>query len=373
MSSSLYNQVMESRRPGGGFYFSKIHVWIVVGLGVSLAALAGCGLVQFGLSTLIGENQLLGSAVPIEQAVNDPTLSDDQRSKLATILLILDFAENDVGLFVGDSYQTFADLDGGTLVWNLNGAEKTAFKPYIWPLPFLGNYASLGFFDRRHAFAERDRLVGLGFDTYIYEVDAFSTIGLLPDPVASSLLDRPLGSMIETVFHELLHNTVWRPDDIVFNESLANFVGRAAGRDFMIREFGEDSTALQETQQRNEDVDRYNAFIADLTAKLQTLYSSNVSRETKLAERTTIFDTEQQQFVDDVLPELNFPDAFAGLADVRLNNAFLMVNTRYNSHGELFTAIHESTGRDWPATLELFRRAAAAADPITFLESLLGG
>ena len=69
---------------------------------------------------------------------------------------------------------------------------------------------------------------------------------------------------------------------------------------------------------------------------------------------------------------MNHPDDYAHYADFNFNNAFLLVNARYNTDLDLFEEVYDRTGRNWPATLEVFRQAAAAEQPFDFLRSYLG-
>ncbi|MHC4798962.1 MAG: aminopeptidase [Planctomycetota bacterium] len=224
----------------------------------TLSLVSGCGPIGYSVSAAVGELLILSSAGPIDRALNDPGLSDEQKEKLTFIIQARDYAEQVVGLNVGHSYQTFVNLGDKPLAWNLSASRKDAIEPYIWEVPLVGPLSFFGFFNFDQAVAERDRLVKLKYDTLIYEVDAYSTIGIFPDPVSSSILDRDLVSLLDTVFHELLHNTIFNPEDIVFDESLATFVGRTASVEFIKSEFGEDSDLADQARRSFEDVDRFN-------------------------------------------------------------------------------------------------------------------
>jgi len=331
----------------------------------------GCGTWGYSLSAVVGELQLLASTVPIEDALNDPALSDEEREKLAFLVRARDYAEQVVGLNVGTSYRTFVNLQGRPLAWNLSASRKEGLDPYIWNLPFVGPFPYLGFFDRDQAIVERDRLVGLGYDTFVYEVDAYSTLGLLPDPVTSTLLRRSFGSLADTVIHESLHNTIWRPGDTTFNESLANFVGRTASIEFIQFEFGEDTPLVEEIRSNREDTDRFYVFLQELTDELIAFYQSSLSSEEKIAGREALFDAARQRFGQEVLPLMNHPAGYEGYTAFPFNNAFVMINVRYNSDLDVFEQIYDMTGRNWNETLMFFSQATGSNDPIAFLQDLL--
>jgi predicted aminopeptidase len=331
---------------------------------------AGCQNLDYALTVAIGELQLLSAAVPIEAALEaDTTLTDEQREKLELIIRARDYAESTIGLNVGGSFRNFVNLHGEPLSWNLSASHKDAFEPFIWDIPVIGPIPYIGYFDKDAAVAERDRIVELGYDTYLYEVDAFSTIGMLPDPVASSLLRRSIGSLIETVMHESLHNTIWHSGRVTFNESLATFVGRTAGVEFLVHEFGQEDDVVTQTLLAYEDADRLNAFLLELADELEILYASDVPSERKIADRDEIFEAARVRFNDEVLPLMNVPEHFTFYGAYRLNNAFVLARVRYFSGQEVFQDVFEQCGRDWACALAVFAEAARTTDPLGYLKA----
>lgn len=347
-----------------------------LGAVLMLLSLAGCTGADcwswgYAFEALVGQMNYLGRAVPIEEALDDPDLTQHQKDKLELVIKARDYAEQVIGLNVGSSFRTFVNLRGEALAWNLSASRRDAIEAYTWQIPVAGTLPYLGFFKHEDAVAERERLMTAGYDTFIYEIDAFSTLGLLPDPVASSLLERPVTSLVDTVIHESLHNTVWSGRDIVFNESLATYVGRAGALEFLAFEFGEDSPLLQEAEDDYADIDRLDAFLKQVSADARALYAQDISSDEKIARREEIFEAARQRFTSEVQPTLNRPDRYSAYATLNYNNAFLLVNVRYNSDLHIFADVHESTGPSWPDSLQVFHQAAADAQPYAFLEAYL--
>jgi predicted aminopeptidase len=335
-------------------------------------ATAGCGNLDYAFSAIAGQFRLLSSVEPIEVALEDPSLSEEQRDKLAFVVRVRDYAEHVIGLNAGDSYRSFANLGDEPLAWNLSAARKDAFEAYFWDLPLVGSLPYLGFFDYDQALAERDRLVDEGWDTLVYEVDAYSTIGLLPDPLTSALLRRDRISLADTVMHELLHNTIFQPGETTFNESMATFVGRQAGLEFLAFEYGAGSDVLVEAHRNYQDEDRHAAFIAGLIAEVRTLYEQDLSSEEKIAQREAIFESGRQRYATEVLPYLHDRTGYETYTTFKYNNAFLLANVRYNNDQDVFAAVYEMTGRNWAHTLSIFAEAANAPMPFQYLRDVVG-
>ncbi len=339
-----------------------------------LASVAGCtGGWPLGYlpSVVVGELSFLGRRVPIESALDDPTLSDDERFKLAYLVGARDYCRDVVGLEVGNNFRTFVNLHGETLAWNLTASRKDAIEPYLWYVPVTGSIPYLGFFRLNQAVAERDRLVEAGYDTFVYEVDAFA-VPILPDPVTSRLLERDYGDLADTVAHELTHNTVMTMKDITYSESLAVFVGRAVAIEFLAIKFGEDSPLIQQTIDTYEDDDVFRSHLAELTDELTALYESDLSSEEKITQRKGIFEGWKDLFASDVLPLLHYPERYEAYGEMTLNNAFLVVNRRYNSDQQVFEQAFELVGRDWSRAFDLFTAAGNSDDPVRFLEDFVG-
>lgn len=335
-----------------------------------LPALAGCADTYIG-SILLGELELLSSVRPIEEAVNDPELDEELRLKLAFVIRARDYAQNVVGLNVGGSYQTFADLGDRSLAWNLSASRKDAFDPYLWRFPLIGSLPYIGFFNLEQARAERDRLVDKGYDTLIYEIDAYSTLGQLPDPVTSALLRRELDSLADTVFHELTHNTVYSLDDITFNESLSTFVGRTAGLEFLAAEFGPDAPEIQQALLNYEDQDRLQDFLRSMKEGLASIYDEDLPFDEKMARREAFIISARERFAAEVLPLMHDQAGYEVYTSFPYNNAFLLAHVRYNTDQHIFAAVHESTGRNWGESFRIFREAAIAKSPGEYLRSLI--
>jgi predicted aminopeptidase len=126
--------------------------------------------------------------------------------------------------------------------------------------PIVGELPYKGYFDQGRAETEAERLrVEEGFDVCVSAITAYSTLGWFDDPVTSPMLARGAASLAETLFHEWVHSTAFFPNEIDFNESVAQFIGQQAS----IRFFEDVSL---DSRQRLPDASRVRDAIEDRRA-----------------------------------------------------------------------------------------------------------
>ncbi|MCK4341962.1 MAG: aminopeptidase [Phycisphaerae bacterium] len=336
------------------------------------AVSCGCEGMRYVLHVADGQFAVQGGAEPIEEVLASGRLSEDEEVKLRLIVKAREFAAETIGLDAGNSYTEFYDTEDVPLAYNLSAARRDALVAKTWTFPILGQVPYLMFFDEGYLRELEGQLSAEGFDTMTYELDAYSTLGIFEDPVRSPMLRRHVLSLIETIIHELLHNTIWRPNETEFNESLATFVGRSGAVEFLRLELGDDSGWPEAAEDYYADVDAVNAFLLGLYADLEEYYAQPLSSEEKVAGREAVFQAARERFATEVQPRLNYPESFAYPADLPTNNAWVLMYYRYNLDLGVLEEVHQATGRDWSATLAVFRAAAAdPGDPFAYLRDWL--
>ena len=332
----------------------------------------GCG-IDFGylLPAAAGQVSILSDSVPIEDAISQGRLTEDQLAKLDLIQDVRAYARDIMGLNVEGNYTRFYDSGGEPVAFNVSASRKDAFEPHLWWFPIVGTVPYLGFFDRPAADAEFDRLVLEGFDVLMYEIQAYSGIGFLPNIVLSPMLERSEVTIVDTIFHELLHSTVWRPNDTSFNESLATFYGRTGAARYLADRYPDQPEIIQEAVEVFDDIDRYTDFMLTLFHELDAFYSSDLSTQDKIAGREAIYRAGRERFATEVQPLMNWPERYDWVADFPANNAWMLGIQRYNLDLEVFEQVFAATGENWSASLELFRDAAGRTDPYDYLRAWL--
>lgn len=186
--------------------------------------LPSCQTLHFYGQAATGQLEILRKSRPNPQVMADPATSPELRTQLASVDRIRRFASEHLSLPGDESYGKYADLGRSHVVWVLYAAPEFSLKPKKWNYPAVGEMDYRGYFRERDTVALASQLKSGGYDVFIGDVDAYSTLGWFHDPVLNTFVDYPDIDLAETIFHELTHRKVFRRGDTVFNESLANTV-----------------------------------------------------------------------------------------------------------------------------------------------------
>ncbi len=342
----------------------------VVLLVATLPWIGSCGVdLGYLIPQAWGQLDIVFRSVPIDDAIASGKLEDWQVEKLRLIQDAREFATEAIGLNTADSYEEFFDTGGKTLAWNVSACAKHAFAPKRWSFPIVGTVPYLGYFDWQQATTKVFELREQGYDVLSYPVNAYSTLDFLPNPVFSGMLEYNDLALVDTVLHELLHDTVWSHASTTFNESLATFVGRQGAIDYFADRRPENPAYVNSAIDWYADVDRYNEFIFALFEELHAYYSqSGVDRKQLVDGREAVFQGGRERFAEEVQPQMRYPRSFDWVLEMPTNNAWILANTRYNEGLDTFAQVYEMTGRDWTASLLVFAEAAAMDDPYAYLE-----
>ena len=326
--------------------------------------LNGCGVGHL-LHLAKGQADLLRQRRPVQEALQDARLSDAQRDKIRLILKVRAFGIEHLGLYDSATYTTFVHLDQPFVSYNLTASPVDAIEPYVWRYPFVGRMPYQGFFSQDGALAAQGELQQLGYDTYLRGVRAYSTLGYFADPILSSMLSYPDGALIETVLHEMLHQTVWIKGHVSFNESLASFVGQKGAEAYVTHHDGVDSPAHRDYLDRRADADLLRTHLQQLISRLQDLYQEPVSREEKLRRREALFD-EAVATYPALFPRMK-THAYRRFFEGRtLNNALLLSFRVYNRETTFFDDALAAHDGDLRRTIAYFKTLRARDIPDAF-------
>lgn len=313
----------------------------------------------------LAESRILSRRRPIADVIADPRTPEPERARLRLVTEARDYAHHVLDLDVGDSYTTYSWVDRDTLLLVVSAAYKDRFEPRTWWFPIVGRVPYKGFFDFDAAHREARSLEREGFDTYVRPSPAFSTLGFFNDPLLNTALRTTDVGLTSTVIHELLHNTLFVPSRISFNESFASFVGDRGAIDFLCAREGDDSGPCHDARNEWDDNLTFGSFLGGLIADLEQLYArTDLDSAAKIERREQVFDDARRHFEADVEPRLH--RAFRGFARRPLNNATLIGIRLYYDRLDLFEEAYQRSDRDLLSTIALIRDAVRGDDTDPF-------
>lgn len=296
------------------------------------------------------EALILRARRPIADLVRDSTLAPATERKLRIVLAARGFAEDSIDLRAKESFTTFTQLRSDTLVLVLSGAYPDLLKAKTWWFPIVGRVPYKGYFDVDQAKRAADDLRRDGFDTYLRPASAFSTLGWFNDPLVSSTLRADSIDLVNTVIHELTHNTYYAAGGATFNESFANFVG-ARGSAWFFRSRGS-LAAADEADARWEDDKLMAVFWARLYRTVDSAFKAHPDdRNARIAVRDTIYRAARETLVHEYGPRLRVIGPRT-LERMRIDNSAVLAHRVYLTDVDLFDQVWRREGRDLRATVK---------------------
>ena len=295
------------------------------------------------------EGKILARRQPIAQIVKDRKTDPVVRRKLELVLAARQYAKDSIGLETEESFTTYSKLDRDTLVLVLSAAYRDKLVPYTWWFPIVGRVPYKGFFDFDDAKATAKKMFDDGFDVALRPSAAFSTLGWFNDPLTSTTLSQDTLNLVNTVIHEVTHNTFYAPGKAVFNESFANFVG-ARGAAAFFRSRGQPDAAAR-VDAEWEDEKTLGDFWTQLSSSLDSAYAQHPdNKSARIAARDTIYQRARQTLVSDIGPKLRTVSPFY-VQRVPLDNASLLARRVYAKDLGLFDLIYHRENKNLRATI----------------------
>jgi len=312
-----------------------------------------CG---YGLRQLKGQLNLVINSREIVDVLGDSQVPDSIKVKLRLIHEIREFAFDSLGLTRNENYTTYFDQRGQRLMYVVTASERYRLKPQVWHFPVIGAVGYKGFFREDLAKLEAERLKAQGYDVHIGGASGWSTLGWLKDPVLSQMLMLEEGDLAELIIHELLHGTIYIPDNTEWNENFATFVGEEGAKLFLKSKYGPSSKQELEYLSGKQADEGRRRFMVGVSSWLRYQYIRESSSDTVKMEKNrvesyrTIERWAYQYFTG---KDSTFASSFARRIKKSGNTVFLS-SQRYESQQEQFRKNYnqsELTLRDYIARL----------------------
>ena len=323
--------------------------------------MSGC---QLGYITknAFEQMRIIHGQIPIEQALEDPQLSSEEKRKLRLVHEVRDYSINKLSLKPTKNYSGFYHLNRTSVSYVLSASEKWQLNPYIWSYPLVGKMPYKGYFDEQSARDEKRTLEKMDLDVYLRGVSAYSTLGWFKDPVLSSMLQAKDHDLVNTLIHEMTHSTLYIKNNADFNERMAVFVGNKATEKFYLDKEGPDSMTFQLIKKENEDDQVFSEFISQEVRELKQWYSKLSPGERQIDLRDRRLKEIQTRFENKILPKMK-TDSYTKFSTIELNNARILVYRTYMSDLSDFEKLYEKVGQNWIAFFEILKKMEKSKDP----------
>lgn len=281
-------------------------------------AVCSCESVHYYNQAIQGQYSILDERQPISEIMADPESPAILRERLAHILSVRQFAENELQLPVKNHYLTYVDLKRPYVVWNVFAAPEFSLTPKTWCYPVVGCAAYRGYFTEENARQYANGLISQGYEVYVAGVTAYSTLGWFDDPVLSTFMRYSEDQSAALIFHELAHQILYVKGDTVFNESFATAVEQEG-----LKRWQEEIQASHLFRDYLRNYRRQKQFIhliMDYRRILEALYQSDASTLDKREQKTSIFSELRDEF-DRLKTKQNGLSAYDDWMNYSLNNA----------------------------------------------------
>ncbi len=316
--------------------------------------LTGCSTAKYYSHAVFGHLQLTTGLTPIRKAIKQDETNKEIRRQLELVTELREFAENKLSLDVGKAYSKYKRLDRSVAVWVVYAAPTFSTKLQTWKYPIVGEYQSRGFFKERMAKEYSAKLHNQGFDVYVGEAIAYSTLGWFSDPLLSTFIGDSDEELAETLFHELTHRTYYLKGDTMFNESFATAFAQKSVQ-LWLKEKGEEKR-LEQYRQELKRRDEFRSLLQETKNGLSLIYK-NVNNESEAILQKRKQDSIQSFKVTCIAfrKKWNSPESLKSWIDEEVNNAKIAASSVYLLKVPYFNRLWHQANEDPDAYLEMVR------------------
>lgn len=298
-------------------------------------------------------------------------LTEQEKRALELIGEVKKFGQKTFELEHSKSYEKIVDLKRDVLGYNITVTPEFSLRPLEFAFPFVGSFSYLGFFDKELALCWQRYYQEKGDDVYLSEIGAYSTLGILRDPIFSTYLSFRPKNLIDLILHEMTHEKIFFNNSVLVSEAIAVYSARQATKLFLASRYGGTDNSKNDTNgkmDRNRNKEKtvsidhkqistqifkeYNVFyslIEGYKQELNELYVKPISAPEKRQKKKEIF-LKLRQHLQEESKTFKYVVWPTTLLQETLNNAVLAQIKRYSPHSiDLFDDIWQNQcNKDFP-------------------------
>ena len=326
--------------------------------------LPGCGNLLYLSKLGWHQSSITFHSVPVQEILENEKMDHEAREKIRLVQEVKRYGEEKLGLTRTKSYSKYVEVKDPVL-HVITASEKDCLKLYHWDFPITGKVTYKSFFTKEGVLKEKKFLEEKGYDTFVQQAGAYSTLGWLKDPIFSSMLRWDEATLANLILHEMTHTTIYFKGQTDFNEQMATFIGNRGAIDFLAEKYGKGSKEVVEAIYNQEDDLLFSRWIGHACQRLSDFYSKDISREEKIKGREEIFCSLKEEF-----KKISFKtDCYDDFEKKDLNNSVLLAYRRYIHRLENFQALYEYLENDLRMTIQFFKEIRASREePSSYLE-----
>jgi predicted aminopeptidase len=334
-----------------------------VAVAVALAGLCltGCADLDYYWQSASGHLKVMSAARPISDWLGDAQAPERLKARLAMSQQIREFAVRELKLPDNPSYRRYADLQRRAVVWNVVAAPPYSLTLKQSCFPVTGCVGYRGYFDKAQARAEAARLAAEGYESSVYPVPAYSTLGWMNwaggDPLLNTFINYPEGELARLIFHELAHQVVYAKNDTTFNESFATAVERLGGARWLTT-YGSQA-AREEYAQYNGRRNQFRMLTQTTRKRLDDIYKRARGDEREALKQRTMREFREEyariraEWPGDAARYRAYDQWVA-----QANNSSFGAQAAYDELVPGFEALFAREGSDWSRFYDAARRLA---------------
>lgn len=225
----------------------------------------------------IGQVSLEWNGVDNQKILMDPKIPTEVKRKVELIEAYKDYFYNYFKKEKTDIYDETTFLENEAVTYLVIISPKDKIKAISTSFPIVGSFPYLGFFNKESALEYIKEKKSEDFSTYMRPVYAYSTLNqwIFDDNILSSFFQYNDEELADLIFHELTHTIIFIKNEVDFNESLADFIGRNLSYEY----FNKSENAKKLKLIHKENTDKVLKKISELALELNSLYEKDTNYE----------------------------------------------------------------------------------------------